>query len=554
MRPYIFLFIALLFSSLELYAQVDQSVEVTREYIPELEQATKPSLRAEIADTTTIRPDVDYNIMPLSISTSVATKPIEPTQVAYWQFSSPDNITIKAGLGYPLASLFDGYYSRYNADSGYLLAYVNHRGDYLDQPTPFGGESLANMLNNSVGAAGGVHFGVRKLHTAFEYNNDIYHRKAAVIDSKSDSRINYQSIDFDLCFGDSFVDLSRWNFMVDFGAEYFWNRVANSNRTFGGGVDIARDFGEIGSVAFNAGYQHLTANEAGDSRSTGLFELEFLYGYNYSNWGIEAGVIYRGIPNQYIDADAQGVNSTLLTPLAGVNYSFERARLYASFGGDMDMGNYAWLAEVNPYILPTGLSSIRSTRYHNFQMGVEGSLMERNQLSYSLYGEWLRADDDMLWLLSVDPVTGFNFSSVEYINQTTMSLNFEVEYRVVPQLLISLDSHLYHFDKSVNSDGYDYGRANFEGGLSVTYSHSKFNLGARSNVVTARNASYIYDYMLQSVELPATVDLGCFFDFTVGRDVTVFFEANNLLNQTIYEIYGYRELGINFMAGVKFTL
>ncbi|MFR9668155.1 MAG: hypothetical protein SNJ33_00190 [Rikenellaceae bacterium] len=553
MRLYILL-AAVLMTSSQLFAQVDKSVEVTREYIPQLERAVKPTLQAEVVDTTTIRPDVDYTIVPLSISTSVATKPLEPAQVTYWQFSQPDNFAIKAGFGYPLTTLFDGYYSRYNADSGYFLGYVNHYGEYVDLSTPFSDDNFANRQSNSVGIAGGVHIAERKLRTSINYSNDIYHRSAAYIESRDESRINYQDINAMVSFGDDFIDLSRWNFSLGFDVNHFWNSNNNYNALIGGGLKMAREFSKGSSFNFNVGYHTLVIGEDSQSRSASDIDIDFTYGYTKGDWQMGVGLIYRSIFNQYLDSDGEEKSSSLFTPQAYLRYTaLRKTVLFVEMGGEMIDGTYASMAKLNPYISSSDIGSMRSTTISNLRFGAEGALMSRNQLSYRLYAQGELRYDDMLWVLVVDPMQdNYNYMAVDYINETVLSLNLEAEYRIIPQLSLATDLHLYHFSDWENESGYEYGRSSFVGGVSLDYSLPKFNIGVSAQSRSAYGVSYIYDYIKHDVLMPATVDLGCYFDFKVG-DATIFFEANNLINQTIYNYYGYRELGMNFMAGVKLS-
>ncbi len=548
---YSLLIVALLTTS-HLFAQVSQSVEVTREYVPTLEVATKPSLKAEVVDTTTIRPEVDYSIAPLSISTSFNTRPIEPAEVTYWQFNKDDNFAIKAGVGYPLSSLFDGYYSRYNAGLGYLSASVNHRGNYLDMANPFGGESCANQVNSSAAVAGGIHFGVRTLDTKIGYSNNIYHRSAAVMASKSLSKIVYQDANFALSFGDSFIDLSRWNFSLGFEADHFWNGEEGDNTVLNSDFKLARSFVDVGTISLGAGYDYIMANEGSANHNFGVVDVDFSYRYSMVKFGLLAGVLYKGAANQYIDSDGVEQNTMLLTPQGELYYlASSRSKIFARYDGDISLGNYASMAQINPYISNSGIASMRSTIYYNLQLGAEGALLSRNQLSYKIYGEWSRANDDRLWLLIVDSADNYNYMAIDYIDQSTLSLNLDVDYRPIPQLGFGFDSHLYYYEKETNENGYAIGRANFDCTFSVYYTHSKFNIGASAKTVTARDVSYIYYNTTEQNRLAATVDLGVDFNYNIAPAATLFLEANNLINQTIYELYGYQELGINFMVGVK---
>ncbi len=62
-------------------AQVEKQVEVTKAYIPSLEAAEKLPIAPDMTDTMTLRPEIDYTITPLSLETTLMTRPIRPATV-----------------------------------------------------------------------------------------------------------------------------------------------------------------------------------------------------------------------------------------------------------------------------------------------------------------------------------------------------------------------------------------------------------------------------------------------------------------------------------------
>lgn len=121
-------------------AQVEKQVEVTKAYVPRVGSAAKLPVEPDMTDTTRIRPEIDYTITPLSLQTTLTTRPIRPATVTYWEFNRPQPFYLKAGAGYPLNSVLDFYASTQNPSTGYLIGYVNHEGRYADIENDFGGK------------------------------------------------------------------------------------------------------------------------------------------------------------------------------------------------------------------------------------------------------------------------------------------------------------------------------------------------------------------------------------------------------------------------------
>lgn len=119
-------------------AQVEKRVEVTKAYVPSVESAAKLAVVPDMTDTVKMRPEIDYTITPLSLQTTLATRPIRPATVTYWEFNRPLPFYLKAGAGYPLNSVLDFYASSQNPGTGYVVGYVNHEGRYAKIKNDFG--------------------------------------------------------------------------------------------------------------------------------------------------------------------------------------------------------------------------------------------------------------------------------------------------------------------------------------------------------------------------------------------------------------------------------
>ena len=117
------LFVAALMAALPwgASAQVEKRVEVTKAYVPSVEGASKLAVVPDMTDTVKMRPEIDYTITPLSLQTTLATRPIRPATVTYWEFNRPLPFYLKAGMGYPFNSVLDFYASSQNPGTGYVV-------------------------------------------------------------------------------------------------------------------------------------------------------------------------------------------------------------------------------------------------------------------------------------------------------------------------------------------------------------------------------------------------------------------------------------------------
>lgn len=150
-------------------AQVEKRVEVTKAYVPSVESAAKLAVVPDMTDTVKMRPEIDYTITPLSLQTTLATRPIRPATVTYWEFNRPLPFYLKAGAGYPLNSVLDFYASSQNPGTGYVVGYVNHEGRYAKIKNDFGIKNNSTRMLNRIGAAAGKYFGKHILEGDLSY-------------------------------------------------------------------------------------------------------------------------------------------------------------------------------------------------------------------------------------------------------------------------------------------------------------------------------------------------------------------------------------------------
>ena len=157
-------------------AQVEKQVEVTKAYVPKVEQAAKLAIEPDMTDTVQMRPEIDYTITPLSLETTLDTRPIRPASVTYWEFNRPLPFYLKVGAGYPLNSVLDFYAATQNPDTGYALGYINHKGRYADIRNCFDVKNNSLWMENRAGVAAGKYLGRHLLEGHVSYEKRLLHR------------------------------------------------------------------------------------------------------------------------------------------------------------------------------------------------------------------------------------------------------------------------------------------------------------------------------------------------------------------------------------------
>ena len=562
-------------------AQVEKRVEVTKAYVPRVESALKLAVEPDMTDTTRMRPEIDYTVTPLSLQTTLATRPIRPATVTYWEFNRPLPFYLKVGAGYPLNSVLDFYASTQNPSTGYVIGYLNHEGRYAKIANEIGVKNNSTRMYNRAGVAAGKYFGRHVLEGELSCDNRMYHRygsyttdpdlpeeqlRALGIGGMND----YGDAALSVRFGDDFQDLSRVNFEVGLHGDLFFDHSdlpgdGERSRQLNLGAEgrIARGFGRS-SFSLGIGYDAFGGQQWLSGCWQQLIRASLRYHYAGGVVGLEAGADYYhdrvetpGEPEALVET------GDYFIPFARLVFNLGTPGLKPFFEADggVSPNDFRTLTAVNPYVAP-GTWLDKSSVDYNFRAGLGGSLW-RNRFTYRVYAGFSVQDNRLFWatLLERSGADGEyeTFASTfipQLGRQTVTSFNGEIEYRPLSSLMFDLGVHGRFYN--VESD-WDNGEASFVGNVGVTYTGRKVAFGVGARMESERRWTTL-DYLfsdeisyLPVFRVPFTVDLRAHFDWHVSHRVTLFAEGRNLADQRLFDFARYPELGANFTVGVKAT-
>lgn len=558
----------ILFASLPLFAaaQVEKSVEVTKEYLPSVGAAEKLSVVPDMTDTVRLRPDIDYSITPLSLSTNLSSTPIRPATVTYWEFNRPKPFYLKLGAGWPLNSVADFYASTQNAGTGYLLGYINHEGRYADIRNDFGITSDAVRMDNRAGIAAGKYLGRHTLEGEFGYENRLYHRYGQYTsDPMPDgfgSKAQYGEFGVKIRFGDNFTDLSRLNFNIALRGSLFLDH-SDGDKALGGarqthlGVDgaLARSFGSH-HLRFDAKYEHSAGAKSISDYYEEIFSGGLRYGVRGGHLRLEVGADY------FYDKIVGRSGKHYVTPLLLVHLDLgsEAFMPYLEVDGNLRDNSLRMLTRLNPYLSAPQWGG-KSTVTYDARLGTSGSLLD-SKLVYRLFASAGIRENQLFWYVSrhesgTVALDGFDFMQGR---QRVASLNGELEFKPASRFHLMLGVHGYLYDDTAFSCGLPA----FEGRFAARYNGRKVSFGVTADMQSVRHwTSLVYPtpppgspamtMRVESFSAPFTIDVGFDVDWRITQSFSLFAEAHNLADMKLYRYAYYPEYGINFTAGVKFV-
>lgn len=573
-------------------AQVEKQVEVTKAYVPSVESAAKLAIEPDMTDTVMLRPEIDYTITPLSLRTTLATRPIRPATVTYWEFNRPLPFYLKVGAGYPSNSVLDFYASSQNPSTGYVVGYVNHEGRYAKVRNDFRVKNTSWQMQNRAGVAAGKYLGKHVLEGEIAYDNRIYHRYGQFLaentfsDYRPGARVRYDDATAGVRLGDDFYDLTRLNFevalhgalfmadpeMYAFEPESAYRKIDQKARQISLGADakIARAFGrhrfEIG-----AGYEW----QKGQKQLDGYERQQIRVGLRY---GIEGDVVrFVAGADYYHDKTADAETGNYLIPFLMLDFRLGTNALkpFVEIDGKVRANSFESLARRNPY-LANGWWNETSSVDYNGRLGIGGSL-GRDRFTYRLYAAFSIRDNHPYWYTMSKSeaddtnllVAGGPFYT-RLGRQTVASFHARLEYRPVNALRMELGVGGYIYNDEgeyvasldpMRRTKLENGEPSFTGSAAIRYEGRKIALGAGVLLQSARKWTVVGiddtavthpDRVSDGVFTAAfAADLRVDFDWKISRRVTLFAEGRNLLNRKLYEYAWYPCYGANFTLGVK---
>ena len=558
-------------------AQVEKRVEVTKAYVPKVESALKLAVEPDMTDTTRMRPEIDYTVTPLSLRTTLTTRPIRPATVTYWEFNRPLPFYLKVGAGYPLNSVVDFYATTQNPSTGYVIGYVNHEGSYSKIANEIDAKNNSTRMYNRAGVAAGKYLGRHILEGELSYDNRMYHRygsyttvpeSVGAVDFGGDGMNDYGNAALSLRFGDDFQDLSRVNFEVALHGDLFFDHserpdVGETGRQLNIGAEgrIAKGFVRS-SFSLGIGYDYFGGQQWLSDYRQQLIRASLRYRFAGGVVGLEVGGdYYHDRVEMPGDPEALTETGDYFIPFARLDFNLGTPGLKPFFEADGTVrpNDFRTLTAANPYVAP-GTWLDKSSVDYNFRAGLGGTLWSK-RFAYRVYAGFSVQDNRLFWatLLERSGADGEyeTFASTfipQLGRQTVTSFNGEIEYRPLSSLMFDLGVHGRFYN--VEPD-WDNGEASFVGNVGVTYTGRKVSFGVEARMESERSWSTL-DYMfvdearyLPVFKAPFTVDLRAHFDWRVSHRVTLFAEGRNLVNQRLYDFARYPELGASVTVGIK---
>lgn len=538
---------------------LDRQVDVTRDYRPTVESATKLTMQPNMTDTVQLRPDFEYVVKPMPINHGFGVTALSPVSVNAATYEPLYPFYLKVGGGFPGQSLADLYYNSTGKGSGSVGFYINHDGHYNKIKNDLGYKSKATRTENSVGLNGKVRLGrAVSLSGELGFDYDMFSRygqfdygyRAALPQAKVVTQ-KFMTPRAEIRVGSDFTDLSRLNFAVTAGGYYFKDDFSTAETGVRFGFDFAKMFGN-NKVSLSAGYDGSYGNDHMDDAKNHIFNIA-------PHWGFMSDKVQVGLGLNFVfDKDEEDNDIAVLPTFDLAFISNPGIVPFIKIDGQVEKNSYRHLTSLNPYLNEQSPLADNTYRY-DARIGISGTV--GNVFMYKVYGGAAYVKDFVnfanLW--TMDNSSTFVMFREKRVMEYMAGVDLEA--RMASSFSIMLGGRYVGYDTKT----FDHasGLPDYEVAFKLKWNHrDRFFATAGLDLIGDR---WFMEYgILQPtvdpeqtesemlfVKQKAVVDVNLALEYRLKKGLGIFAEAHNLAGSKLYRFNHYPEEGPEVNLGVK---
>lgn len=541
--------------------EFSNQVEVTRAYDPEVSTAQKIAVIPNMVDTVTLKPVVNYAILPTQWETAFALRPIRSANISMANYDPHHPFYLRVGVGFPMKSVADIYITAPMTEHSAFGFYMNHDGQWGKIKNDLGDKRRATAVVNK----GGIYFTRQYERRSMAIDAGIIYRSykpygafelpiMALGDYYGSTKlIGYSDAALRFEFGDSFTDMRLFNLGVGVGGSFFSGGDKNRQADF----DVSLKMGQL------VGYGALTVAARFDY-TKGLSALSDYDNYTISvmpEYRIERDKLTFALAADFLYDSGYDGGTFTFVPNVELRYRAAPAFIpYFTLGGGIEKGDYRTLSYMNPYIL-NGTTGDNSLVWRG-RVGFGGSVSE--VFTYDLYfgAEYWKDYRFFANVYSISegstrftvhntpnariyyPGAGLNLMIARGLNLSVSGKYNILSVDEIDYYGTSIEPGIAIPDYEINvSLRYSY-RNKFFFGIDALFCGKTHNSVSDSKVLPAH-------YMFVCEDIKGSLKLDAEAEYSIRKGFSVFLRGENLLNQNITLYNHYPIQGVSVMGGVK---
>jgi len=536
---------------------IKKEIEVVRPYEPTVSDAHKINILPKINDSITIKPSVQYSIVPTMINTEYQVNPIMAAKMLNMPLSKLYNSYVKLGFGNYTTPLAEVYINS-------LRSKKYAAGFFFKHQSSSGKVTLDNNAKVYAGYSGtsGELFGKKFFKSSYLYGdaaisgNSVFHygydthnpKLPDTLLQKGDIRQNFTLIKLNTGLRSSHSDSSKLSYDIGFGYNFFQDRVHHGENNISINSLLSKRY-ENKMMGLNASLDVLKPNENLDSakNSNFLLSLNPSVGLSTSDYRLQLGL------NISFENQGNGLNLRLY-PNAEFQFIAVKDVIIPFLGltGGVKTHSYKDIAFENPFIRPDLL--VRNSYLKlNFYGGLKGSL--GSKASYVLKFDYSSLDNQYFFINDTSSILRNQFTVV-YTPVDIFTEHAEVNYDISEQVSFGVKTNFYQYNLIKETQPWN--KPKFDLTISTRY-----NLRNKILVdfdILALGKRYAKEFTRGSNPKPFAADLPSVIDFNLGIEyrytkiLSFWIKFNNFTASKYYAWDQYPSQRFNLMAGFTYSL
>jgi len=533
----------LLFHSIFIHAQVNEQVEVKRQFKPVLGEALKirksPYFPEETAKT--IQPT--YGFKDISLKKDTAANSIQADSLHRKDTAKILPIYLNAAVGSHKTLIGELYFNTLPSPIGSFSANIRH----LSLAGKLQNEKFSTDQLNLDGKKTlddnylAVHFGVeQKSNPFYGYDNSKYSYTA------SEVKQQFRNIVARLDFGKLDDTAQGMHYFAKIGGYYFGDSYSSSETHLDafGGLAYSWD-----NYRFNvqADLQNniLTTSPSKFNTSLGRFKPSFTFLTDILRVDLGLNIVYEiGDRSQaYVFPDLQ--------------MDLQMSEVFSVYGGikgDILQNTYKNLAALNPYLLPSNGRILNS----NFNLqntkqsilvyaGIKGNI--NPDMTYKAQIDVSQMDRVPFFENTLAPIDNFTLA---YDGNGTILTKLYGELNYIPSDLFRLNTNITFMDYRLSNLPKAFYTPGFKLQALGTYTPlARWSYKGSLSYISSQAVPFIPTGSSSYTSIKSYIDLNFGVEYKLSHKLAVYLQGNNLFDNKYMLFYNYPVIGLNVLAGLS---
>lgn len=537
---------------------INRSVEVVKPYEPVVTDANKINVMPKINDSVTIKPNVQYNVVPTAMNVEYQVNPINAAKMVSMPVAKLYKSYMKLGFGNYATPEADLYINSLRSKTHTLGLLFQHRSSAGNVTLENDKDGYAGYSNTS-----GELFGKRFLKSSYLYGNlgfnsnkvyDYGYNTRLIRDTtleKGDIRQNYFGFRFKGGVQSTLTDTTKLNYHAEIGYNYFQDRFTHRENNLNLNGQFFQQL-KRGLFGLNTSLNILSRN--GNLDTTGhnntLFQINPWMGLSSDQYRLQFGlnIAFEGENGSlhlrmYPKADFQFVAvKDVIIPFLGIS-------------GQPVQHSYRDIASENPFMKPDLLIKNANLKL-NFYGGLKGSLGSKAsyiaKFDYSSYNNQYFWVNDTARSLPNVPNKLQNLFTVVYSNTDMYTGTLEINYDYSDSWHFGVKTNLYGYNLTDQPQAWH--KPPFDLTLSAHYNLRNKILVDFDVIGLGKRKVKTFETATSSRDLESVLDFNLGLEYRYTKILSFWMRFNNFTASRYYMWNQYPAQRFNMMAGFTYSL